>query len=169
MLRMAARAGVDLNGLCLHLNNQLVSDLPNSKFVTAFIGNLDPSSHVLSYHALGQAPLLHFHAATKEFDILDASTLPMGLFEHPSLPAPLTMKLDAGDMVLLLSDGVYEYANAAREEFGVNRVARIVKDAAGESASQILEKLLRDLDEFADGAPQEDDITAVTIKRVISD
>jgi hypothetical protein len=36
----------------------------------------------------------------------------MGLFEHPSLPAALTMRLDAGDMVLLLSDGVYEYANA---------------------------------------------------------
>lgn len=165
MLRMAARAGVDLNGLCLHLNNQLAADLPSSKFVTAFIGNLDPRRHVLSYQAMGQAPLLHFHAATQKFDILAASTLPMGLFEHPSLPEPLTMKLDAGDTVLLLSDGVYEYADAVGEQFGEDRVVEIVKASASESAKVILEKLLCDLDEFADGAPQEDDITAVMIKR----
>jgi len=165
MLRMAARAGVDLNGLCLHLNNQLAADLPSSKFVTAFIGNLDPRRHVLSYQAMGQAPLLHFHAATQELDILAASTLPMGLFEHPSLPEPLTMELDAGDTVLLLSDGVYEYANAANEQFGEDRVAEIVKSSADENVKVTLETLLRDLDEFADGAPQEDDITAVMIKR----
>lgn len=169
MLRMAARAGVDLNGLCLHLNNQLVTDLPSGKFVTAFIGNLDPRSHVLSYHAMGQAPLLHYHAATEEFDILDASTLPMGLFQHPSLPAPLTMKLDAGDIVLLLSDGVYEYANPARQEFGVDCVLRIVKASGGQSAKVILENVLRDLDKFAGGAPQEDDITTVLIKRRLGD
>jgi serine phosphatase RsbU (regulator of sigma subunit) len=47
----------------------------------------------------------------------------------------------------------------------VDRVLRIVKASGGKSAKVILENVLRDLDKFAGGAPQEDDITAVLIKR----
>ena len=165
MLRMAVRAGVDLDGLCLHLNNQLVADLPGSRFVTALVGRLDVDSHVLTYHALGQAPLLHFHASTGTFDTLSASTVPMGLFEHESLPSPLAMTLGPGDVVLLLSDGVFEYNNVAGEEFGTGRVQQIVSACRDSAAQQILDNLLLRLDEFAQGVPQRDDVTAIIIKR----
>ena len=63
MLRVAQRLGADLDDTFRHINDQLVADLPEDRFVTAFLGQLDPAAHLLRYHSGGQGPLLHFHAA----------------------------------------------------------------------------------------------------------
>jgi phosphoserine phosphatase len=166
MLRTAARAGVGLDQIGLSLNNQLAEDLPANRFITAFLGVLDPARHTLSYHALGQGPLLHFHAGTGSFDELGASSIPMGIVKHSVLPRPDALVLEPGDLVVLLSDGFYEYRSPEDEEFGAARVRRIASENRAESASSILDALKSELDGFARGAPQLDDLTAVVLKRL---
>ncbi len=60
MLRVALRLGADLDAIFAQVNNQLVEDLPEEHFVTAFLGVLDTDTHRVDYHAAGQGPLLHF-------------------------------------------------------------------------------------------------------------
>jgi len=63
MLRMALRLGADLELAYRSVNNQLAERLPADRFITAFIGLLDPATHELRFHSGGQAPILHFQAA----------------------------------------------------------------------------------------------------------
>src|SRR4029077_2177864 len=45
MLRMAFRLGSDLETALIQVNNQLAETLADDRFITAFIGILDPSTH----------------------------------------------------------------------------------------------------------------------------
>jgi anti-sigma regulatory factor (Ser/Thr protein kinase) len=65
----------------------------------------------------------------------------------------------------LLSDGIYEYCNAATEEFGEQRVADILRTHHRKSAAELSAVLLEAVRAFAAGAPQEDDITVVLVRR----
>ena len=64
MLRMAFRLGADLDTAFVQVNNQLAETLPGDRFITAFIGLLDPATHRMRFHSGGQGPILHFQAAS---------------------------------------------------------------------------------------------------------
>src|SRR6266576_3163883 len=118
MLRMAFRLGADLETAFMQVNNQLADILPDDRFVTAFIGLLDPSTHQLRFHSGGQGPILHFRAASGTCASHKPTSFPLGAMRLPSLPAAMTLDMRPGDILLLLSDGIYEYRNAHNEDFG---------------------------------------------------
>jgi len=66
---------------------------------------------------------------------------------------------------VLLSDGFYEQANAAGEPFGEARVQALVAAHHRGPVAGLLDVLLRAVRDFAGGAPQEDDMTAVLVRR----
>ena len=53
MLRVALRLGAGLDDAFRHINDQLVEDLPDDRFVTAFFGLLDASQHQVKFHSGG--------------------------------------------------------------------------------------------------------------------
>jgi len=63
MLRMAFRLGADLETAFLQVNNRLAETLADDRFITAFIGVLDPATHVLRFHSGGQGPIFRYRAA----------------------------------------------------------------------------------------------------------
>ena len=56
MLRMAFRLGADLETAVMQVNNQLADWLPPDRFITAFIGRLDPRRHTLRFHQRRPGP-----------------------------------------------------------------------------------------------------------------
>jgi sigma-B regulation protein RsbU (phosphoserine phosphatase) len=166
MLRVAQRLGAGLDDTFRHINDQLAVDLPDDRFVTAFLGHLDPVKHALRYHSGGQGPLLHFHAANGECDVHPPTTAPLGAMEHVSLRQPRLISMAAGDVFALLSDGVYEYCNAEEEEFGEQRVVEFLRRYHDEPMARVRDRLLGELRQFGRGAPQLDDISIVLIRRV---
>lgn len=166
MLRVAERLGASLDDAFRHINDQLVADLPEDRFVTAFLGRLDPVAHTLDYHSGGQGPLLHFHAADGACDLFPPTTFPMGAISLPALKPAERVWLAPGDVFALLSDGIYEYENGAGEQFGDDGVARVLLANPGVSMAQLLEALLAEVRAFGAGAPQLDDVTAVLIRRL---
>ena len=76
--------------------------------------------------------------------------------------AKLTLR--SGDIVLLYTDGITECWNQAREEFGLKRVREKIVEYAHLNPKEIIENLVRDLDDFASGAEQHDDMTMVVMK-----
>jgi phosphoserine phosphatase len=165
MLRIGLRLDATLDQMLEHINRQLAEDLGGARFVTAFLGSLDPIEHRLHYHAAGQGPLLHYHAAERGCEWLAASTLPMGIMEDLDIEAPPALKMGPGDVVALLTDGFYEYQDAQGVQMGKDRIGCAVERHRDGTAQQILDALTDDLRAFANGAPQLDDLTAIIIKR----
>ena len=148
-----------------HINDQLVDDLALNRFVTAFLAVLDTASHRLTYHAGGQGPILHFHAARSEATLDGATTLPMGIMPTFRLAEPRVTTLAPGDIVAAITDGIYEYANPSGEMFGEERVVAVVREHAAASADEILHHIVDAVEAFASGAPQNDDMTLLIVKR----
>lgn len=167
MIRVGLRLGADLDEVYTHVNNQLVDDLPADRFVTAFLGMLDTSTHGVSFHAGGQGPLLHFRAATGEIDWHGPSTFPMGALPQTRLEQARRLTLDPGDVLGLISDGIYEYENAAGEHFGEERVAAVVCEHHARPMKDLVGLTLAAAREFGGTAAQADDITIVMIRRLI--
>ncbi|HEV8375602.1 MAG TPA: GAF domain-containing SpoIIE family protein phosphatase [Candidatus Polarisedimenticolia bacterium] len=166
MLRMAVRLGADLDDAFRHINDQLVDDLPDNRFVTAFLGLLDTQKHRIVYHSGGQGPLLHFHAESSRCEWLPASTIPMGFLAGMPLPEPCQHSLGPGDILGLITDGIFEYENPDFEAFGQGRVDALVVKHQHEPMAKLLEKIVHEVERFGGLAPQNDDMTMLLVRRL---
>jgi len=165
MLRVSFRLGADLDHAYMHVNNQLSEDLPDDRFITAFMGFLDPTTHRVNYHSGGQGPILHFRAAGKECDWYKPTNFPVGIMEIDDRQESANLQLEPGDILALISDGVYEYNNTSGEEFGEGRVGDVFRTYHHLPMTGLGEKLIRAVKDFGGAAPQEDDITLVLVRR----
>ncbi|WP_437965541.1 SpoIIE family protein phosphatase [Sorangium sp. So ce260] len=165
MLRIGLRLSADMDALMHHINQQLIEDLPNDRFITAFLGILDPVTHQLRYHAAGQGPLLHYRAAEGQVVWRDPSTVPLGMFKDLDLPPTPPLVMAPGDLLVLLTDGFYEYQDAAGQVFGKERVGDLIHRLHTRPTSDILGALLAEVRRFAGSAKQIDDLTALLVKR----
>lgn len=165
MMRVAFRCGVDLDQAYVHTNNQLSEDLPDNRFITAFMGFLDPGSHQVRFHSGGQGPILHWQAASNTPDWHAPTTFPFGAMQVNAAPTAGELELARGDLLALISDGVYEYTNDQGELFGNDRLARVFEQYHALPLPELTAKLLQAAAEFGAGAPQADDITLVLARR----
>jgi len=105
MLRVAVRMTLDLSQIVTHINQQLCADLPNSRFVTAWLGEIDAASGRLHSVSAGQAPILHYHASTDTVGVLKSDTMPLGMFDLGPIAIPDPVELVAGDIYAVISGG----------------------------------------------------------------
>lgn len=166
MLRVSFRHGAGLDQAYMHVNNQLAEDLPDDRFITAFMGFLDPVTHRVNYHSGGQGPILHFRALGEICDWYKPTNFPVGIMEIDDKQESANLQLEPGDILALISDGVYEYANLQGEEFGEERVAGVLKTNHLLSMAALGKTLIKAVMEFGGDAPQADDITMVLIRRL---
>jgi len=73
------------------------------------------------------------------------------------------LDLGAGDLLTVVTDGVTEALNPAGEEFGDERVRRVLAGAAGRGASASLSALVAAVDAWAGAAGCTDDLTALIL------
>ncbi len=166
MFRMGLLLGLDLGKVMSTINTQLVRNLPPNHFITAFGGVLDGSQHQICYHSWGQAPLIHYDAALDEIRWLEASALPMGILADVPIAAPVCCDLRPGDVFAVISDGFFEYQNRPGEQFGSERIGAWLRAVHRSCVNQSTIEALRErVQDFAAGAPQEDDMTVVLIRR----
>jgi sigma-B regulation protein RsbU (phosphoserine phosphatase) len=169
MLRVAFRCGADLDEAYRHVNNQLDEDLPDDRFITAFMGFLDPGQHRIRYHSGGQAPILHFRAEGERCEWHPPTTFPVGVMPIDTAGEAQQLAMDPGDVLVLLSDGVYEYENRQGSPFGEQRVGQLLKYHHRLPASELAGQILNATFEHGRGVEQQDDITVVLVRRLKED
>jgi phosphoserine phosphatase len=165
MLRMAFRLGADLETAFRQVNDQLAETLPAGRFVTAFIGLLDAAAHRVRFVSGGQGPILHFRAAQGDCATHKATSFPMGAMPLSSLRPAVAIDLAPGDVLALLTDGIFERENPSGAQFGAQRVEQILRTQRDDSAGALADHLLQAVHAFAGGTPQDDDVTMVLVKR----
>ncbi|HYY60807.1 MAG TPA: SpoIIE family protein phosphatase [Burkholderiales bacterium] len=162
MLRMALRLGADLELAYRSVNNQLAERLPADRYITAFIGLLDPATHRLRFHSGGQAPILCYRAKSASFEEYKPTSFPLAAMPLERLRPATTLALGPGDVLALVSDGIYECENARGEQFGAERVRRLIAERHDAPMAELAADLLRAVPAF--GTPA-DDMTLVLVKR----
>ncbi len=166
MLRVALRLGADLDETFTHINDQLVDDLPDDRFVTAFFGLLDGTSHTVRFHSGGQGPIMHFHAGTRNYDWFEPSTFPLGYMNQTDLKEATVIEMAPGDILGLVSDGIFEYENEASVQFGQAGLARIVDEHAEGSMDDLVTQIMQATYRHGGTVSQADDMTIVLIRRL---
>ena len=142
------------------VNNALCRRAIASRFVTAFFGQLGPGGDLQYCNAGHNPPFLVTKTGVKR---LEAGGTVMGLFNQ-GLYDTGREHVDSGDMLLLFSDGVTEAENAAGEELGDDRLAAWLGSAAGQSATETVDTIQRELSTFCGTAAARDDVTLMVLK-----
>lgn len=166
MLRVAFRCGASLDQAYKHVNNQLAEDLPEDRFLTAFMGFLDPATDEVRYFSGGQGPILHFKAAGEVCEWHSPTNFPVGILEIEDAGEIGLIKMEPGDVLALLSDGIYEYENRQGAQFGEERVGQLFKYHHRLPMSELCKQLLSATFEHGAGVTQADDITLVLLRRL---
>jgi phosphoserine phosphatase len=166
LLRGTVTQTQDLPRILPHVNDLLAEDLREGTFVTAFVGFLDPAAGEVEYASAGHGPILSFSARTGSIVEHATHGTPLGLFPGIHYDPPSRVGLLPGDMLLLFTDGFFEWANPNGEPFGHERLAECVRRCRDRPAAEIIQAVYDAVVAFSLGTKQADDCSAVVVKRV---
>ena len=149
---------------CLtYMNASLNAENTSGMFVTFFYGVLDIRTGELQFANAGHNPPYVF-SPDGTYRFLEGKGGPMlGLFPGLTYETSTT-KFGPGDGILVYTDGVTEAKDTAEEFFEEQRLEEYLRAHASEPAEQFVNGLHRKVEEFAMGAPQADDITALALR-----
>jgi serine phosphatase RsbU (regulator of sigma subunit) len=148
-----------------HINRMLAADTPDGRFITAVFGVIDPARCALALASAGHGPQLYLHAAGGEVEVWPADAPPLGVIEDLVIDEPREVAFAPGDTLLLTTDGFFEWRSAAGEQYGVARLVAFLKSNHGLDPDAFIQALHEDVLAFAGGTTQDDDLTAVVVKR----
>jgi serine phosphatase RsbU (regulator of sigma subunit)/CHASE2 domain-containing sensor protein len=164
IMRLVVRSGEDLEAEVKAANNLLVANNREEMFTTLFCGVIDALSGTMTYCNCGHNPPLILRRGESTFEPLRNCGPPLGIMDGISY-TPRSIALAPGDMVLLYTDGVTEAENAESAQFGMKRLEETMFETRDQPARSVVEHVIKRVAEFANGAPQSDDITCVAIVR----
>ena len=161
-----ATVGLPLAEVAVRANNQLCYKNESGMFVTAFICVLDVRSGEVQFVNAGHnCPFVQKQDGAFEMFRAKAN-LVFGLMEDVPYREQ-TLTLNPGDSIYLYTDGVTEALNPEQELFGDDRLYEILnrhRAQAGEPEA-FVQAIYREVQAFADGEPQADDITMLYVTR----
>jgi phosphoserine phosphatase RsbU/P len=149
--------------LCL-ANRALAADVDDGRFVTLFLGRLDPVTRTMVYASAGHPAGYVVGHDGEVRAVLKSTGFPLGLSDDADFPEADVVELKPGDHVLLLTDGVIETVSPDRTAFGTQRALDIVRAHRHEPPDRIVERLYRAVRDFAGEDDLTDDVTSVVIK-----
>ena len=163
LLKSAAQSGLSPKAVLEKVNEQLCENNDAEMFVTVWLGILEVSTGKMKCANAG-----HEYPAIMRKD---------GAFElfkdkHGFVLAGMEgaryreyeLELNAGDRLVVYTDGVPEATNAANALYGTDRMLLALNGARDSTCRQLLEALQRDVDAFVNGADQFDDMTMLCIE-----
>jgi len=161
MLRGLATLNWPIEEAINYLNEALCDTLTAGRFVTLFMGKLQPESHSLVWVNAGHVPPL---LVGDEMKRLEASAPPLGLVKGMKYEVVRTA-FQPGDMLVAYTDGVTETSNhQGSEMFGETRFRQWLREYADKPISLLPELLLETLDKFGRD-DQGDDLTLLCVRR----
>jgi len=152
-----------LDSRVARLNRAIKTNCPDNRFITFFIGVLDPAAGCFTYCNAGHNSGIVVHRDGSA-ERLEATGLILGIMAGAAYTKQVC-RIEPGDLLVLFSDGVSEAARADTEEFGEDRLVALLQQHRNENAQAIIEAVIQGVADFCCGTPPADDITIVAAKR----
>jgi len=156
--------GGDVRNVVAKLNKAVTSRSPGNRFVTFFLAVFDPSDSTLTYTNAGHNPPMLIRA-DGSIERLQEGGMVLGIFAGACFEQKTT-RFDPGDILVLYSDGVVEACPANTEdEFGEERLGRIVGANGALDLQRIIERVMEDLRAWCGDGSYADDVTIMLARR----
>ncbi len=155
-----------LSNALSRVNGLLQADIPADRFVTAVVGVLDPAGDSMAMVSAGHGPLLFYRAKTGKVESWSADHIPLGVLDNIEFPDPRIINFEHGDLLLLLTDGFFEWADPDGEFYGTERLDSFIRKNHTMNSAEFIQSLHAEVLEHARGTTQADDLTAIVIRKL---
>jgi sigma-B regulation protein RsbU (phosphoserine phosphatase) len=159
LFRSLTRMSLPLEQIVVLANRVFCESALAGHYATLVCGQAKAGGEVEIYNA-GHLPAVVLHRGG--IAQVESTGLPLGMFCEVSV-SRTQLHLQPGDMLFLYTDGFSE-ARRAEEEYGIGRLANLLRKQQGRCAAEIIAACVRDLDSFTD-SPRFDDVTLLAIQR----
>jgi len=153
----------DVAKLMSRLDRTVAANFPRNRFVTLFYGILDPATGELTYCNAGHNPPFLVRADNSIERLTSCGTI-LGIFPEMAYEVKQS-RLMPGDVLTLFSDGVTEECSPSGEEFGEERLLRLLIESGRAGAANLVEGIRKSVLAWAAGAAAADDVTVVVAAR----
>jgi sigma-B regulation protein RsbU (phosphoserine phosphatase) len=164
----APRAGRDIGAMITRVNQMVFDASAEDRYATLFYAQYDPATRRLIYVNGGHCPPMLFRKKGGAVERLDAGGPVVGLMPECAYEQA-EVTLEAGDALVIYTDGISEAMNIKLEEWGEQRLMHAVTASDGAHAEQKIQRIVKAADAFADGAPQHDDMTLVVMNALATE
>jgi sigma-B regulation protein RsbU (phosphoserine phosphatase) len=165
---LADDPGRFLTGVNHGLHNGL-KQMPTPMFATAFYLVVDAETGELRYANAGHPSPLHVRPAAgtvAPLALADGESGPaLGMFEGATYRT-VRGRLNAGDVLMLFTDGAFEEIGTAGDEYGQERLLDAVRRRATLAPAQLLDGVLAEVQQFCGYGEFEDDVCLVAVQAV---
>ena len=155
------------------LDERLGETLAPGSFFTMFYGVIDPEAGVLTIASAGHNPLAVYRARRNEVEWIKTRGIPLGAIRGGIVRTTLDdveVRLEPGDAAVQFTDGVSEASSETDgEQFGFDRIAGVIREAAPHGAASIVEALHTAADRWRGGGAPEDDETVLVASWATAD
>ena len=162
-LKTLSTAQVALPELASNMNRYACSNSQGGlRFTTAFLAEYDAAHRTVDYINAGHNnPILR--RANGQIERLDVGGLPFGILPDATYQAA-TVTLAPGDWLIIFTDGLIEAENARQDEYGETRLLAAIETNKAVEPSEMLKRLMAEVDLFVGNTPQHDDVTCLLLK-----
>jgi serine phosphatase RsbU (regulator of sigma subunit) len=163
--RASFNPGDSLANVMQRINKSFGGDLSPGRFATFVAAVCRGGDDNLELLSAGHAPLFIYSHGKRQLEITPAHDVPLGILPQLTSARSQVVSMQPGDLVLLITDGFLEWENSAGEQFGTDRLEEFIQSNGHLGPEEIIAELYARVLEFAGGTAQQDDLTAVVIKK----
>ncbi|MGE5805403.1 MAG: SpoIIE family protein phosphatase [Ignavibacteria bacterium] len=161
-IKTTCKHGMRLDEATALINDLITENITDGKFITFFWGLLDGNSKTITYVNAGHNhPLLIRDGKVTK---LDKGGMILGVMKTMIPYSEETIRLLSNDVIVLYTDGISEAMNDKGEEFSEENLEKLAVNSSQHSAQDILIKIQKEVQYFAAGTAQSDDLTLVILK-----
>ncbi|MBP7459811.1 MAG: SpoIIE family protein phosphatase [Candidatus Delongbacteria bacterium] len=152
----------DIEDIFCKLNALICQNAQGKRFITFFVGLLDPVNRQLNYINGG-----HNYPFLVKSDCrvitLEEGGIPLGIMTDTDYTRSV-VTLDPGDLIFLYTDGISEAFNPREEEYGEERLLNCLIRNYQAHPDQIKDAVFEDVTRFTENFAQTDDITCMIVR-----
>lgn len=164
MLHVLLPVDITLSQASDRVNDIIYRNTPSDKFITFFWGIFNPDESTFRYVNAGHNSPIWLREGSDEVTELTEGGLILGAMPTMQPYEEKTVSLSPGDLLVFYTDGVTEAMNPnGDEEYGEQRLLDCVLANRDKSASELLDAIVEDVNDFSENI-QYDDITLIVFR-----
>lgn len=163
MIRSEVNNGIPISKMLKNINQQIATSTSPEKYVTLFYGELNPVTGELVYSNAGHNFPVLVRSSGSRVEYLDKGGTVIGALPMLEFSSSV-VNLEPQDLLFLFTDGLSEAMNEAEQEYGEERIKRLICEHSQSDPNTLVNTVMKDVKLFDPTDPPRDDTTIIAIK-----